>query len=404
MAILALNAGSSSLKFGLFRGKARGVVEPLLRGAFDGLADKSRFTAKDAVGSVLVERTLTSANLSTDSLLAELLAFLGPRLRAEPLEAVGHRIVHGGSRFTEPTHLTADVLAALDALTPIAPLHQPASLAPVRAFMTLRPDVPQIGCFDTAFHKTLKPPVSRYAIPREFEEKGVRRYGFHGLSYEFIAGRLAEISPELAARKTVVAHLGSGCSLCAMKNGTSLDTTMGFTALDGLMMATRPGAIDPGIILYLQRALGLSVADVEQLLYHRSGLLGVSGISGDIRDLLASGDPHAAEALDLFTFRIARDIAAMANTMQGLESVVFTGGVGEHSPPVREAVCHRLAWLGVRLDPDARDTGLISLSGSSVEVRVIVTNEEMTIARQSHAAVRDLPSGVSNSPPVETLR
>jgi len=388
MLILALNAGSSSLKFGLFRATADSRVEQLMRGGFDGLSDKARFAARDAGGTVLADRPLGPGDRSTQALLRELLAFLAPFLHGEPLEAVGHRIVHGGSRFIAPVRLTDEVLDALEALTPIAPLHQPASLGPVRALEALRPDLPQIGCFDTAFHSTLAPPASRYAIPREYEEKGLRRYGFHGLSYEFIAESLREISPALSARKAVVAHLGAGCSLCAMQDGKSRDTTMGFTALDGLMMATRSGAIDPGIILYLQQALGLSVGDVEQMLYHRSGLLGVSGISGDTRILLASDDPHAAEALDLFAFRVAAEVARMAGTLAGLELLVFTGGVGEHAGKVREAICARLEWLGVGIDA-SKSRDIISRAGSAVEVRVIPTNEEMTIARQTHAVLRE---------------
>lgn len=392
MVILALNAGSSSLKFGVFKAVSTSEVAPLLRGVFDGLADTPRFSAKDAGGGVLADRPLNVPDRSTRALLGELFGFLDPLLGGEQIEAVGHRIVHGGSRFTAPVHLTNEVIAALDALTPIAPLHQPASLGPVRALAELRPDLLQIGCFDTAFHSTLAPSVSRYAIPREFEEMGLRRYGFHGLSYEFIARQLGEIAPELLAKKTVVAHLGSGCSLCAMVDGKSRDTTMGFTALDGLMMATRSGAIDPGIVLYLQQALGLSVNEVEQLLYRRSGLLGVSGMSGDTRVLLASDDPRAAEALDLFVFSVARNIAAMASTLQGIELLVFTGGVGEHAGEIRKAICDRLGWLGVRLDL-SKTGDLISESDSKVEVRVIATNEEMTIARQTSALVSEMGAG-----------
>ncbi|PWK72832.1 acetate/propionate family kinase [Aminobacter sp. AP02] len=392
MVVLALNAGSSSLKFGVFKALSKGDVEPLIRGVFDGLADSPRLSVKDATGHVLADRPLSVPDRSTGVLLRELFSLLDPLLGGEQIEAVGHRIVHGGSRFVAPVHLTNEVIAALDALTPIAPLHQPASLGAVRALAELRPDLLQIGCFDTAFHSTLAPPASRYAIPREYEEMGLRRYGFHGLSYEFIARQLCEIAPAPSARKTVVAHLGSGCSLCAMVDGKSRDTTMGFTALDGLVMATRSGAIDPGIILYLQQALGMSVKEVEQLLYRRSGLIGVSGISGDTRVLLASDDPRAAEALDLFVFSIARNIAAMASTLQGLELLVFTGGVGEHAGEIRKGICDRLGWLGVRLDPSA-SAEIISLSDSKVEVRVIATNEEMTIARQTCELLGEMAGG-----------
>jgi acetate kinase len=241
----------------------------------------------------------------------------------------------------------------------------------------------QIGCFDTAFHASLTPPVSRFAIPRNYEASGIRRYGFHGLSYEFIAVKLQEISPVLVNKRTVVAHLGSGASLCAMRGGQSVDTTMGFTPLDGLMMGTRCGAIDPGILLYLQRERGMSTDELEQLLYHKSGLLGISGISGDMRSLLSSSDPRAAEAIELFTFEVAKAVCGMAFTLGGIDCLVFTGGIGEHAAKVRAMICTRLHWLGLELDPKANDDGadLVSLDSSSVEVRVIRTSEETTIAR-----------------------
>jgi acetate kinase len=247
--------------------------------------------------------------------------------------------------------------------------------------MSLRPKLPQIACFDTAFHRGLAPPVSRFALPRHFEEIGVRRYGFHGLSYEYIASRLAGLSRSLAASRTVVAHLGNGASLCAMQNGRSVDTTMGLTALDGLVMGTRCGAIDPGVLLYLQQALGMTVSEVERLLYRDCGLLGVSGLSHDVRTLLASDDPRAAEALDLFAFRIAREVSAMANSLGGLQCLVFTGGIGEHAAAVRSAACARLRWLGVELDSEANDSSRpqISARESRVDVRVIPTDEEIMI-------------------------
>lgn len=382
MAILALNAGSSSLKFGVFRTLPAGM-EQLMRGVFDGIGSTPRFSAKDASGRVLADNRAISAN-STASLLEGLLSFLAPLLGDMRIESVGHRIVHGGSHFVSPVRLTAEVVGELDELTSIAPLHQPSSLAPVKALAKLRPDLVQIGCFDTAFHTTIIPPASRYTLPRQFEEEGVRRYGFHGLSYEFISRQLGEISPPLLKKKTIVAHLGSGCSLCAMVDGKSQDTTMGFTALDGVMMATRSGAIDPGILLYLQKARGLAVNEVEDLLYRRSGLLGVSGISGDTRVLLASSSPRAAEAIDLFAFSISRAVAWLANSIGGIELLVFTGGIGEHSPEIREAICRRLDWLGVDLDP-SKNGEVVSQPNSRVEVRVMSTNEELSIARQVRA-------------------
>ncbi|MBN9245656.1 MAG: acetate/propionate family kinase [Mesorhizobium sp.] len=379
--ILALNAGSSSLKFGLFEA---GTLRRMVAGGFEDSHGTPRLTARDQNGALVADRSVPQENPPVETLLRKLFGCLETWLADMPLAAVGHRIVHGGSRFVAPVNLSEAVVRDLDELTPIAPLHQPACLEPVKILMRSRPGLPQVGCFDTAFHHTLKPPASRYALPRAFEEQGVRRYGFHGLSYEFIAGRLQEISPESFGKRTVVAHLGSGCSLCAMRAGKSLDTTMGFTALDGLMMATRPGAIDPGIIPYLQQVRGMSFKEIEDILYHRSGLLGVSGLSGDVRDLLASEHPHAQEALDLFTFRIAREIAAMTNTLQGLDVLVFTGGIGEHAWQVRETVCERLRWLGVKLDRSANLSGKERIADrqSVVEIHVITTDEELTIARQ----------------------
>ncbi|WP_404925291.1 acetate/propionate family kinase [Mesorhizobium sp. ORM16] len=388
-AILALNAGSSSLKFGLFEAGSQEGPVLTVSGAFEDLDDEPSLVAKDASGKSIFKRAVKPASPPVEVLLRDLFDVLDPYLAQAPLSAVGHRIVHGGKRFSTPVLLTGEIVEALDALTPMAPLHQPAGLAPVRAISKLLPDLPQIGCFDTAFHRTLEPPVNRYALPREFEESGIRRYGFHGLSYEFVAGQLQALSPGLRGKRCVVAHLGSGCSLCAMREGRSLDTTMGFTALDGLMMATRPGAIDPGVLLYLQQARGMSVKELETLLYHKSGLLGVSGVSADVRTLLGSKDPRAAEAIDLFTFRIAREIAAMGATLQGIEALVFTGGIGEHSWQIREAVCERLRWLDVLLDANANRSGKgrITGEGSAVEVYAIAANEELIIARQVLATV-----------------
>ncbi|WP_318013177.1 acetate/propionate family kinase [Mesorhizobium sp. B263B1A] len=388
-AILALNAGSSSLKFGLFEAGSQEGPVLTVSGACEDLDDEPSLVAKDASGKSIFKRAVKPASPPVEVLLRDLFDVLDPYLAQAPLSAVGHRIVHGGKRFSTPVLLTGEIVEALDALTPMAPLHQPAGLAPVRAISKLLPGLPQIGCFDTAFHRTLEPPVNRYALPREFEESGIRRYGFHGLSYEFVAGQLQALSPGLRGKRWVVAHLGSGCSLCAMREGRSLDTTMGFTALDGLMMATRPGAIDPGVLLYLQQARGMSVKELETLLYHKSGLLGVSGVSADVRTLLGSKDPRAAEAIDLFTFRIAREIAAMGATLQGIEALVFTGGIGEHSWQIREAVCERLRWLDVLLDANANRSGKgrITGEGSAVDVYAIATNEELIIARQVLATV-----------------
>lgn len=374
--VLALNAGSSSLKFGLYDISAD--VSELVRGSIGRSHGAVRLEARGRQGAMFRE-AFAAAPMDDAALVERLLEWLaGTFDRGEPM-AIGHRIVHGGTRFTGPAVLTAEAIEAVAALTPLAPLHQPPALSLIRAVSSIRPDLMQVGCFDTAFHHDLAPPVSRYAIPRVYEQKGIRRYGFHGLSYEYIAGELPD-----RGKRVVVAHLGSGASLCAMHDGRSLDTTMGFSALDGLVMGTRPGQIDAGILLYLLGQEGLSLGELEHLLYRESGLKGVSGLSGDVRELLASDAPEAAEAIDLFVFRIARETAAIANTLAGLDALVFTGGIGEHSGPVRERVVERLAWLGLSLDKaaNASDARRISAASSRVEILVIPTNEELTIARQ----------------------
>jgi acetate kinase len=385
--ILVLNAGSSSIKFGLFS-MADAAPAQLFAGEVADIADKPHLTVKDPHGKIVLDRDGPRPRKQAD-LLKDILVWADQNAGSGGLAAVGHRIVHGGPHFVAPVRLDPKTIDDLARLTPMAPLHQQACLAPARTLVSLRPDMMQVGCFDTAFHAALEPPVSRFAIPRSCEEGGIRRYGFHGLSYEFIAGRLQEISPELANKRIVVAHLGSGASLCAMRNGRSVDTTMGFTPLDGLMMGTRCGTIDPGILLYLQRERGMSAQDLEQLLYHKSGLLGVSEISGDMRTLLSSSDPRAAEAVELFTLEVAKAVCAMALTLQGLDCIVFTGGIGEHAAEVRAATCAKLRWLGVGLDPKENESNgdVVSASSSSVEIRVISTSEETVIARHVCAMI-----------------
>ncbi|MGT2437582.1 acetate/propionate family kinase [Bradyrhizobium betae] len=380
--VLVLNSGSSSIKFGLFDISA---AEPVLlcSGLLDEHEARPRLVVKSPAGEVLFETRRDASDADSGHLFADVLGFIEDHFGKGRLGAVGHRIVHGGPEYSGPVELTEEVTAKLEALTPLAPLHQPRCLAPVRTIKAIQPALTQIACFDTAFHHGLAPPASSFAIPRRFEARGVRRYGFHGLSFEYVAGRLAEIAPNLAARRTVVAHLGNGASLCALRDGRSVDTTMGLTPLDGLVMGTRCGAIDPGVLLYLQQHEKMSVEAVQHLLYHESGLLGVSGLSSDMRALLASREPAAREAIDLFTFRAAQEVAVMANTLQGLDCLVFTGGIGEHAKEIRSAIGERLAWLGVRIDPVANDTARerISSSDGSVETFVIPTNEELTIAR-----------------------
>jgi acetate kinase len=387
-ALLVLNAGSSSIKFGLFDISG---TEPrsLCKGLLDEHEAKPGFTVTDAAGNDLFEKRRAQANNTSDALVADVLNWSNDYLPGDTLVAVGHRVVHGGRDFDGPTEVTDKTIEAMAALIPLAPLHQPRCLSPMQAIRSLQPGLTQIACFDTTFHHALAPPVSRIAIPRRFEEMGIRRYGFHGLSFEYIATRLAGISPILAGKRTVAAHLGNGASLCAMRNGRSVDTTMGLTPLDGLIMGTRGGAIDPGVLLYLQQQ-GMSVDDLQHVLYRESGLLGVSGLSADMRVLLASNDPWAAEAIELFTFRVAREVAAMANTQGGLECLVFTGGIGEHSSEVRQQICDRLQWLGLRLDNSANDQNSeqINTENSSVEIRVIPTSEETTIARHCSETLR----------------
>ena len=384
-AVLVLNAGSSSIKFGLFDIER---TEPHLKfkGLLDEQAKAPRIVVTEASGKELFEKRRPAGEAESNGLFIDIFAWIEECLGGARLAAVGHRIVHGGRDFSDPVVVTDRTLGALDALTPLAPLHQPRCLAPVRAVRSLRPGLTQIACFDTAFHH-LAPPASRFAIPRHFEERGIRRYGFHGLSFEYVASRLAELGPEWMQKRTVVAHLGNGASLCALRQGTSLDTTMGLTPLDGLVMGTRCGTIDPGMLLYLLQEENMSPDEVQHLLYEKSGLLGISGVSADMRALLASQETAAREAIDLFVFRAAAEVAVMANTLGGLDSLVFTGGIGEHAAEVRQRICDRLAWLGVRLDAAANAKGQqsIAASHSGVDVLVIPTSEETTIARHCRA-------------------
>jgi len=388
-AVLVLNAGSSSIKFGLFEIAA---AEPVLlcKGLLDEHEAKPRLVVKSPGGEDLFEKQIAAADTDGGHLFADVLGFIEERFGEGCLSAVGHRIVHGGPNYSGPVELTEDVYAKLEALTPLAPLHQPRCLAPVLPIRTIKPDLTQIACFDTAFHHGLAPPASRFAIPRRYEARGLRRYGFHGLSFEYVSGRLAHIAPELAAGRTVIAHFGNGASLCALRDGRSVDTTMGLTPLDGLVMGTRCGTIDPGVLLYLLRQEKMTSENLQHLLYHESGLLGVSGISADMRTLLASSEASAREAVDLFTFRAAQEVAVMATTLGGLDCLVFTGGIGEHAKEIRSAIGERLAWLGMRIDAAANDAACerINAGGSAVDVLVIPTNEELMIARHCVAVLQ----------------
>lgn len=380
-AILALNAGSSSIKFSLFETDKASRLKLAVRGELEELDSGQHFIARNPAGVALADERWSGQSFRP--LVAKVIGWAEQHLEGSKLIAVGHRVVHGGPDYDRPQRVTPELLAKLDRLTPLAPLHEPHNLAPIRAIAAARPDLLQVACFDTAFHHTMPPVATRFALPRAYEADGVRRYGFHGLSYEYLARRLRELAPELMQGRVIAAHLGNGASLCAMRNGHSVDTTMGFTALDGLVMGTRCGNLDPGVILYLEQERGLTAKDVEDLLYRKSGLLGVSGISGDMRTLLASCDRPARDAIELFVFRIAREVGALTSSLGGLDAIIFSAGIGEHAPKIRAMVCARLEWLGIALDTDANDrnAAVISTASSRVVVRVIPTDEEAMIAR-----------------------
>jgi acetate kinase len=387
--ILVINAGSSSIKFCAFDA---GPAEPelVLHGQVEGLYTAARFKAKDATGAAIAEHRWEPDPAFGHQGATEYIGdFLRSHREEHRLVAVGHRVVHGGVQFTQPAVVTPAVIEALDKLTPLAPLHQPHNLAPIRILAQLRPDVPQVACFDTAFHRSQPEVAQAYALPAKITGLGVRRYGFHGLSYEYIASVLPGFSEQAAAGATLVAHLGNGSSLCALAGGKSMASTMGFTAVDGLPMGTRCGNIDPGVILFLMDYLKMDTRAIENLIYKQSGLLGVSGISSDMRTLLDSEDAHARFAVDLFIYRIGRELGSLAAATHGVDALVFTAGIGEHSALIRERVCREAGWLGVELDAVANAGGgpRISTPASKVSAWVIPTNEELMIARHTRAAI-----------------
>ena len=388
-AILVLNAGSSSIKFSVF-GYSGKMLDPLLHGRIESLFTAPRFTAKDGTGDAVgIQTWPVGTQLGHEGALEFLIHFLRENRGGCDLRAVGHRVVHGGMDYVEPVRVDRTVLAALQNLVSLAPLHQPHNLAPMRLLLERSPELPQIACFDTAFHRTQGDVAQAFALPAEITDAGVRRYGFHGISYEYIADVLPSFDTRAAAGRTIVLHLGNGASMCAMNNGRSVATTMGFTALDGLPMGTRCGALDPGVILYLMKARGMEVGEVERLLYQQSGLAGVSGISSDMRTLLDSDDPRAKHAIDLFVYRIGRELGSLAAALGGLDAIVFTAGIGEKAATIRERVCLDAKWLGLALDADANASHgpRISIPTSRVAAWVIPTNEEMMIARHTADAI-----------------
>jgi len=388
-AIAVLNAGSSSLKFSVFAERGKDL-DLIARGQAEGLYTAPRFVAKDDAGKLLGEKAWgEGARLGHEGALDHLVAFLRAEFSAYGLVGIGHRVVHGGLEYTQPVRLDATVVAALEKYIPLAPLHQPHNLAPIKAVLQRSPELPQVACFDTAFHSSVPPVAQAFALPRAITERGVRRYGFHGLSYEYVSQMLPQHDERAARGKTVVLHLGNGSSMCAMAGGRSVASTMGFTAVDGLPMGTRCGTLDPGVILYLLDEMKMDARAVEKLIYQQSGLLGVSGISSDMRTLLASSEPAAKEAIDLYVYRIGRELGSLAAALGGLDAVVFTAGIGENSAELRERVCREAAWLGVDFDESANARGgpCISRPGSRATAWVVPTNEELMIARHTRRVI-----------------
>jgi acetate kinase len=383
-AILVLNAGSSSLKFSVYGTAADLPLQ--VAGNLEELQGHARFRAQDAHGAVVDTHTWPDAQPpGHDGAVAFLLDWLPARLDGDRLAAVGHRVVHGGVEYAAPVRVTAPVLAALERLVPLAPLHQPHNLLPIRTLAARLPELPQVACFDTAFHRSQPPLAQAFALPRELSDAGVRRYGFHGLSYEYIASVLPHYDARAAAGRTVVLHLGNGASMCALRAGQSVATTMGFTAVDGLPMGTRSGSLDPGVLLYLLDERGMDARAIEDLIYRRSGLLGVSGLSSDMRELLQADDAHAREAVALFCYRIGRELGSLAAALGGLDALVFTAGIGENAAVIRERVCRDAMWLGVNLDAasNLQHGPRISAPASPVAAWVIATDEERMIAQHT---------------------
>ena len=386
--VLILNAGSSSLKFCVFSRPQEEDWSLDCRGQIEGIGGAARLSARDAAGQKLIAHRVQGGvrdqREALDSVAEWLRARYGTHAKTRIL-GVGHRVVHGGAKYTAPIQVTDEVLKELHALTPLAPLHQLYNLAAIEAVSERMPGVPQVACFDTSFHRTMSAVAELVPLPREMRREGLQRYGFHGLSYEYIANALPRVAPEIADRRVIVAHLGSGASVCAMSGGKSVDCSLGFTALDGLCMGTRPGSLDPGVVLFLFQAKQMPAQEVQRMLYKKSGLLAISGSSNDMRDLLGSDEPDARLAVDYFVYRAAKEIGAMAAVLGGVDAIVFTAGMGEHSVEIRERICLASAWLGIDFDfqANARHSSQISRPGSTVSAWVVPTNEELMIARHT---------------------
>jgi acetate kinase len=382
---LVLNAGSSSVKFCVFKRAGAKGWEVAARGQVEGIGTSPRLSAKDPHGASLANEALDTGVKDGHAAIDALAAWLTSKWGGARILGVGHRVVHGGKQYSQPAVLTRKILADLEELIPLAPLHQPYNLAAIEAVFDRSPEVPQVACFDTGFHSGHSQVANLVPLPKDICNSGLQRYGFHGLSYEYIASVLPEIASEIAMGRVVVAHLGSGASVCALKGGKSIDTSFGFTALDGLCMGTRPGALDPGVVLYLFQNLGLSAKDVETMLYKQSGLLGISGISNDMRDLLGRGEPEARLAVDYFVYQASKEIGALAAVLGGVDGLVFTAGIGENSAEIRRRICDACSWLGVELDTVANENRgpRISTPQSTTSAWVIPTNEELMIARHT---------------------
>jgi len=384
---LVLNAGSSSLKFCVFR-RPRGQSWLLeSRGQIEGIGTSARLSVKGVDGEVLPNNELGAEIRDSRAAIEALTLWLRSKYVGARVLAVGHRVVHGGTHYGGPTIVTPRVLSDLYTLVPLAPLHQPYNLAAIEAVFERMPGVPQVACFDTSFHLGHPQVASVIPFPTDLCKSGLQRYGFHGLSYEYVASALPTVAPEIVNGRVIAAHLGSGASLCALKNSKSVDSTMGFTALDGLCMGTRPGNIDPGAVLYLLQGLGMTVKEVETILYKRSGLLGISGLSNDMRDLLGNTAPEAQLAVEYFVYRAAKEIGALAAVLRGVDALIFTAGIGENSPEIRRRICEACSWLGVQLDPEANAAGSARISSdeSRISVWIVPTNEELMIARHTGA-------------------